>query len=300
MFDAVVVGGGPAGASCAQWLQALGFAPALVEARPRLGGLENDDPYPNRFIVTSPAAATGIEIAETIDRNVRALGVPVLTGTRATGARLREDNQFEIAVEGERVLRGRCLVVASGVSPASGGLTPGPRVLIGPGRQIEEAELAGAKVAILGGGDNAFENYGLVLRKGAASVRVFARTVQARLGFLEQVPHGDVRVGAYAVDTERLTVAGERFDVILVLYGWTPNLAWAAGLGLALDARGFVAVDPRCRTSVEGVYAVGEATQRSHPCCVTAMADGAVAAKAIEARLEAGRRAVLIKQTRRP
>lgn len=113
------------------------------------------------------------------------------------------------------------------------------------------------------------------------------------------MPPEDVRTGAYVVDPERLTVAGERFDVILVLYGWAPNLGWAHALGLDRDARGFVAVDADCRASIEGVYAIGEVAQRWHPCCVTAMADGVVAAKAIQARLEGNRAAAIVARTRR-
>jgi thioredoxin reductase (NADPH) len=302
LFDAVVIGGGPAGASCTQWLTMLGFSPTLIESRAVLGGLENDDPYPNRFIVTAAPGATGQDIARAIHDNVLALGIPLFLSTSVTAVERGPDGGFRIAAErldGGVVLSCRNVVLASGVRAVSGGLTPGPRVLIGPGRQVEEAELAGARVAILGGGDNAFENHGLVLRKGATAVRIFARSIRARLELLQSVPPEDVHVGAYAVDPERLTVAGEPFDVILVLYGWEPNLAYASGLGLAVHERGFVAVDAHCRSSVEGVYAIGEVAQRWHPCCVTAMADGVVAAKAIQARLEADRAAPMLARMRR-
>lgn len=302
LFDAVVIGGGPAGASCAQWLTMLGFSPALVESRAVLGGLENDDPYPNRSIVTAAPGATGQDIARAIHDNVLALGIPLRLSTSVEAIEPRAEGGFRVTghgPDGRVMLSCRNVVLASGVRPVSGGLTPGPRVLIGPGRQVEEADLAGAKVAIVGGGDNAFENHGLVLRKGAAAARIFARSIHARLELLERVPPDDVRVGPYAVDPERLTVAGEPFDVILVLYGWEPNLGCAVGLRLALDARGFVAVDADCRTSVEGVYAIGEVAQRWHPCCVTAMADGVVAAKAIQARLEADRAAPILARMRR-
>ena len=45
MHDSVIVGGGPAGASCALWLARLGLSPLLVEASARLGGLGNDNPF---------------------------------------------------------------------------------------------------------------------------------------------------------------------------------------------------------------------------------------------------------------
>ncbi|MFU1949387.1 FAD-dependent oxidoreductase, partial [Bordetella avium] len=45
IYDAVIVGAGPAGASCAVWLARLGLAPVLVEASARPGGLTADNPF---------------------------------------------------------------------------------------------------------------------------------------------------------------------------------------------------------------------------------------------------------------
>lgn len=54
-----------------------------------------------------------------------------------------------------------------------------------------------------------------------------------------------------------------------------------AGLSVALDARGFIASDAQGLTFLPRVYAIGEVTQKQHPCIATAMAEGVVAAKAI-------------------
>ncbi len=56
---------------------------------------------------------------------------------------------------------------------------------------------------------------------------------------------------------------------------------------LRRTARGYVATDAvTAQTSCAGVYAIGEVAQRQHPCVVTALADGVVAAKAIQASIE--------------
>jgi pyruvate/2-oxoglutarate dehydrogenase complex dihydrolipoamide dehydrogenase (E3) component len=48
-------------------------------------------------------------------------------------------------------------------------------------------------------------------------------------------------------------------DALLVATGRSPNVpAGAAGAGIALDARGYVAVDQHLQTSVPGVYALGD------------------------------------------
>src|SRR3546814_947100 len=85
-------------------------------------------------------------------------------------------------------------------------------------------------------------------------------------------------------------VNGREFDLILVFYGWEPCVGFARNLNLRRGDNGFVATDPvTAQTSHDLVYAIGELAQRQHPCVVTAMADGIAAAKAIQARIEAGR-----------
>lgn len=83
-----------------------------------------------------------------------------------------------------------------------------------------------------------------------------------------------------------MCVNGEQFDVIIVLYGWQANIPFSYDFPLRMTERGFIDTFPNCETSEPYVYAVGEITQRMHPCCVTAMADGVVAAKAIQRSLE--------------
>ncbi len=71
-------------------------------------------------------------------------------------------------------------------------------------------------------------------------------------------------------------------------YGFEAHLPYLSDMPVAFDERGYVATGDRCETAVEGIYAVGEVTNRMHPSCVTAMADGVTAAKAIQERLDSG------------
>lgn len=80
---------------------------------------------------------------------------------------------------------------------------------------------------------------------------------------------------------------GRPYDLILVFYGWEPQAGFADGLNLARDARGYIQTETAtARTSLPDVYAIGEVANRAHPCVVTAMADGVVAAKDIQRRWE--------------
>ncbi|MFG1478113.1 NAD(P)/FAD-dependent oxidoreductase [Xanthobacter sp. V4C-4] len=284
MFDAVIIGGGPAGASCALWLKMLGFRPCLIERRPTLGGLQNDNPYPNEWIA-SVTNQTGYEVAHDIHRHLLAHDIVCRLGESVTALDVVVGG-FRVTTAGGAMVFGRTAVLASGVRPVKGGLSASDQVLIGPGRTMFNAAFDGLEVAILGGGDNAFENYMFVRKRGAAAVHIYARTIRARREFLEKVPAGDVRLGAYHVEPERPAVADRAYDRLVVLYGWEPYLPYAHHLELARTARGFVETDPDCQTSLPNLYAIGEIAQRMHPCCVTSMADGVVAAKAIQRTLE--------------
>ena len=284
MKDSIVIGGGPAGTSCALWLKMLGFQPVIIERRETLGGRQADCPYPNPWIASSPGK-TGIEVAEDIHRNILSHGIECKLGYAVTT--LKPDGDlFQVETADGQQVAGHTVVLASGVSPASAGIKSALNVLVGPGKHVEATDYTGKRVAILGGGDNAFWHYLLVKQRDAAFVRIFARTIRARKEFLHKVQIEDVHFGAYVVDSSGLTVSGEKYDVIIVLYGWEAHLPYISGLGIARDHRGFVLTDGDCRTSVPGIYAIGEVTQRMHPCCVTAMADGVVTAKAIQRNLE--------------
>src|SRR5690606_22934489 len=96
-YDAVIGGGGPAGASCAIWLARLGLAPLLVEAGPRLGGLATDNPFADDWIAVLPGV-TGQQVAANIAASVQAAGVPARLGTAVRHAR-RVSGGFDVELD---------------------------------------------------------------------------------------------------------------------------------------------------------------------------------------------------------
>lgn len=317
VWDAIVIGAGPAGASCAVWLRQLGFEPLLLDSASEPGGLLRSNSYLDVWTVTSPGQ-TGQDMAQQLARQVEISGVQLRCNARVT--RVEHDGTcFTVTYQlgaapkpGQTAPAPTCvidratnLVVASGVRARTPhDLKPDARldshagphsqtrpdqhdgVLIGPGEHVMNHDFAGLSVAILGGGDNAFENYLFVKSRGASSARIYARTVRAQQQFVRQVPPEDVCLGAVAFDPKQRSVNGQTYDRVLVFYGWQANAEFLDDIPVKRDARGFLDVDPlTAQTSVAGLYAIGEVTQRMHPCVPTAMADGVVAAKAIERRL---------------
>jgi len=285
-WDAVVIGAGPAGASCAVWLRHLGFEPLLIEASDRVGGLAARNPYPDIWTVTSPNQ-TGEQVAAQIAAQVQASGVTLWTHACVQGIS-GSARSFDLSVSRDngqtQVVNAKTVVIASGVKPRG---LPGQSqekfegVLVGPGQQVMSHDYEGLRVAILGGGDNAFENHEFVRQRGAQTAHVFARTVRAQRQYQQRAAPEDVFVGPCKVNLATREVNGNRYDLIMVFYGWEPQVSFVDGL--ALTSQGFLATDmATAQTSTSGIYAIGEVAQRMHPCVPTAMADGVVAAKAIE------------------
>lgn len=291
--DAVVIGAGPAGASCATWLARLGFSVEVFDADSAVGGLCRHNPFRDDWNVSLPGM-TGPQVADNFAASLSQAGVPVHVSCPISRVR-PIDGGFQI--EGPALdapVYGRHVVVATGVrarglKDMSGAEYPSlSNVLVGPGQAVVDTVFTGRSVAVLGGGDNAFENALYAYDHGAANVHIFARTVRAQAQFRNKFPEKQVHVGPYQVNPEQGQVNGQSFDLIMVFYGWEPCAPFADALGLTRTEQGFIATDSRtAQTSFPGVYAVGEVAQRQHPCVVTAMADGVAAAKAIQGKLEA-------------
>jgi len=289
IFDALVIGAGPAGVSCAVWLARLGFSPALVEASARIGGLCLTHSYLDGWNASLPQQ-TGEQTANNLALSVAQASIPVYLSYSVARIWQYEQVFYAINQPHKHALRARHLVLATGVQARR---LPGfpadiPGILTGPGAHVLAQDFRGKTLAVLGGGDNAFENALYAMQHGAKQVHIIARSIRAQRQFVQRMPAAQVlRHNNVTVSPDPLTVNGKPYDLVLVCYGWEPCVPACQGLPLQRDTHGFLQTAPHtAQTSVPGVYAIGEVARRQHPCVVTAMADGVVAAKAIQARLE--------------
>lgn len=287
-YDVLILGGGSAGCSCALWLKHLGLKAVIVEKSDKLGGSQNYSPYPNVWIL-GRNYTSGKAFAREVTKQIEGENIPIRFNTSIFDLSFDEERKgFQAGLiqnKKKLFIEAKFIVLATGVFPRNGGFEPSSDVLIGPGDHIERADYTRKSVAILGGGDNAFENYLFIKKKKPKNIKIFARNVRAQLPFVKKIKKGDLRVGQYRVDIHEKTINGEGFDILVVMYGWQGVNPIQNMVPLKM-LNGFVQTDEYRRTSQEGIYAVGEVTQASHPCCVTAMADGIIAAKDIQTRID--------------
>ncbi len=294
IYDAVIIGAGPAGASCAVWLAHLGFNPIIIDRAPVIGGLSALNPFQDTWNVTAPDL-TGEEVSQQMKKSLDSARVPVLLRQAVNGIVPIFDEQghlqhYQVLFGEDKLINGRKVVIASGVKhrrPVEMGDAEFPDILVGSGRALYQYDFIDKRVAVLGGGDNALENAVYVKGRGAQCVDIYARTLRAQHKWMKLVSSKNIHMGSYEFNPQAMTVNNKTYDAVLVFYGYQPQLAGLEDLHLCYKETGHIETDAQtCETNVSGIYAIGEVANRMHPCVVTSMADGIVAAKAIQNAFE--------------
>jgi thioredoxin reductase (NADPH) len=309
-----VIGGGPAGMSCALWLHNYGLRPVIIEQESALGGMARRSPYADPWLLGRPDGTTR-EHAAAFAAHIREVEVETWLGAQPRELRRQRGGfRLEVAVAGQaQSLSGSALVIATGTRfhgeewldrmANARRLAAAGRVHLGPTAVGEPDADPGAHVAVIGGGDNAFEVSAILLEKGVSVTIVMRSKAPRAQPLLVERVRKHAASGKARVLAERTvgalddTGAGVRVrlddgsdiiaDRVVLLLGYRPNTdqPWLAGLPLEKDADGYLRVDGNMETSCRGVFAVGDVANPVHPCIPTAVAAGTMAAREIEKRL---------------
>ncbi len=301
-----IIGGGPAGISCAFFLARLGYKPVVFEKEARPGGM---------LVQAIPAYRLPRETLAREIRLVENMGVKIKTG-KALGRdftiqSLKDDGYEAVfaaigAPEGIRVELPGC--DAKGVADAMAFLRE---------YNIRGSVPVGRKVVVVGGGNAAIDAARTAIRLGADSVTVlYRRTREEMPAYAEEIEEAlqeGVSIEALTAPEEIVSVKGkvtgvkclhmhlgefdrsgrrrpeadkdESFivaaDQVIMAVGQTLDGS-VFGDALALDDRGWVKADPVTgKTSLEGVFAGGDSV--TGPMSVVhAIGDGERAAVGID------------------
>ena len=195
------------------------------------------------------------------------------------------------------------MIIATGASPVKLNV-PGEDQLLGKGvsycATCDGWFFKDKKVAVVGGGDSALEE-ALFLTRYASEIVIIHRRDAFRAGALLQKRMHDNAKIKLQLDSVVKEIRGEgkvenllienvktgeqsslAVDGVFIFIGHSPNNDFYKGQ-LEMDERGFIKVDQKMRTSVEGVYAAGEAADSEFKQVVISAGMGAAAA------IEAGR-----------
>lgn len=295
--DIVIIGSGPAGLSAALYAARAHRKPLVITGN-EIGGqvsITNEvENYPG-----FPEGLNGPELVERMQKQAERFG-----------ARVEIDYISEVDLSQRPFrLRGyngdyyaRALIIASGASPRKLNV-PGEAELTGRGVSYcgtcDGWFFQDKEVIVVGGGDSALEE-GVFLTKYVKKATIVHRrdefragaTLQARARKNEKI---DVIwntvvteiIGDEAVRAVRLknVETGEEWeqptDGVFIFIGHIPNNGIYQNQ-LELDDAGYLVVDREMRTSVEGVWAAGEAADPIFRQVVTSAGMGAAAAIAAD------------------
>ncbi|WP_317922857.1 MULTISPECIES: glutathione-disulfide reductase [unclassified Cupriavidus] len=296
-FDLFVIGAGSGGVRAARTAAALGARVGIAE-QSRVGGTcVIRGCVPKKLLVTASRYRAEAMDAIGFGWNLEAKGHDwraLRDGISEEVLRLEhlyrkglDSSQVTIFDESASVEASGCVRLASGQRVfarhiiVATGAAPAPLSMQGAEYAITSDEVFGLpqlprRVAIIGGGYIALEFAGIfrglgadvsVLHRGQTVLRGFDADVQAGVLAAYHEQGISMRLNCQVRRIETLTVgyrvtdhAGQSFDcdVVMNATGRLPNTAAAGGV-LALHPNGAIAVDSRYATSVDGVYAIGDA-----------------------------------------
>ncbi len=290
--DVAIIGAGPAGCSCALWLQQLGLRCALIDQAPEpcqsLRGLH----FHQNWVLGQPQTSLH-ELAEQYAQHVRALpGLVLRLGSAIAQVRSSGDDSVHIdTADGQRV-SARALVLATGLRPRQAGTVfreAGFVPLDALTLTRQRDQLRRGRVLLLGGGDNAVENALYLHDRGhqvtlwsRAALRAappFVRALQDRTGIVQRIGHAmptAFKTDGQGIGVHSLEHGTEHFDVVAALFGFEPDLRLLAQ---------FVPAQSRAQLR-PNVFLAGDVSERLHPSIVSAQADGVDCAKQVQRWLQ--------------
>jgi thioredoxin reductase (NADPH) len=300
--DVVIVGAGPAGASAALWARTLHLVPEVLESADAPGGqlpLIHFHPLDLIGVTSGDGEALALALAKQLaDARIEVRCAAPAKALEGGG----ELNPPRVITADGALHECGAVLVASGVRRRRLEI-PGESEFEGRGVSYsatrDRAIFANRRVAVVGGGDAAFENALLLSGAGCQVTLVMRDLPRARHEFMHRVSQesrievlGAASVtaikGADWVTAVRIESEGRAFertvDGVVIKVGVVPNTEWCAG-ALELDPDGYVKVDARLRTSRPRVWAAGDVTRPAVPSLAVAIGQGAQAMGAIRALL---------------
>ncbi|MDQ3088738.1 MAG: NAD(P)/FAD-dependent oxidoreductase [Acidobacteriota bacterium] len=301
-FDVIIIGGGAAGLSAALWCDELGLKALLLEEKGELGGqlLWTHNAIKNHLGIE---ANNGHELCDIFLKQIERRNFTIKLSCEIDEIDL--DEKTVLLKSGDRFFA-KAVIIATGVSRRKLNIAGEEKFknkgIIESGKRDQDL-VKEKNVAVIGGGDAAFEN-ALILAETASEVILIHRNhyFRARAEFVEQAKrHPKIKIltnsiAQKIIGNERVEAVELKHaqtnktqilpaEAILIRVGVEPNTKLLRGK-LDLDENGYVKINQNCETNIKRIFAVGDAANPLAPTVSSAVGMGATAAKVIFALLK--------------
>ena len=303
-YDAIIIGGGPAGLTAALYLAREGQDVLVIE-KAGLGGqagvAQTLDNFPG-----FDEGISGAEFGDRLGRQARRFGVEILQANEV--AQIFPQDRYLCAISADGVEYGaRAILLATGARYRRLKI-PGEAELIGTNVHFcatcDGAFYKEKKVLVIGGGNSGFEE-GLFLTKFARQVDIVEYSPQAKASQILQekvAQKGNMSVilnhavKEFKLENNRLTgvvvedrASGDlkewKYDGVFVFIGLSPNSDLVKDK-VKIDRNNFVVTDNNLMTTQPGLFAAGDVRLGSTKQAASAAGEGATAALMIREYLK--------------
>ncbi len=297
VYDMIIIGGGPGGYTAALYAARAGLNVLLLE-RLAAGGqmalTHQIDNYPG-----FEDGVDGFFLADKMKKQAERFGAK---SKYAEVLRVDLAAQPKAVETAKEVYYGKTVVLASGANPRELGVEK-EKELVGRGvaycASCDGMFYRGKTVVVVGGGNTAAADALLLSRIAKKVILVHRRdTLRATKIYHEplmkaenvefrwnstvvELLHEDMITGVRLRDVNTGEESVVSCDGVFVSVGRKPATEFL-GDQIALDAGGYIVAGEDTKTSIPGVYAVGDIRTKQVRQVVTAVADGAVAVHAAE------------------
>lgn len=297
IYDMIIIGGGPGGYTAALYAARAGLSALVLEklsAGGQMAQTHQIDNYPG-----FPEGIDGFELGERMQEQAHRFGAET---EYADVLKLDLKAAPKVIDTSEGIFLARTVVYAAGAGPKVLGLS-NESALVGRGvaycAACDGMFYKGKTVAVVGGGNTAVADALLLSRIAKKVILIHRRdslratkvyhqslmaaenveffwnsTVEEILA--EQKVKGLRLRNVHSGESEEIAVDG-----VFISVGRTPATQLVEGQ-LELDGSGYIVADESTKTSLPGVYAVGDVRTKALRQVVTAVADGALAVHAAE------------------
>ncbi|TDA38822.1 MAG: thioredoxin reductase [Candidatus Methanomethylicota archaeon] len=288
-YDVVIIGGGPAGLAAAIYSSRAGVSTLLIEGN-MLGGraayAREVDNYPG-----FPEGISGNELVVRLVKHAERFGTTIMVGQSVMEMELCGKIKNVKTISSE--FKSKAVIIATGLVQRKLGI-PGEDRFVGRGvsycATCDGYFFRNKKVAVVGSDEDAL--YDL---KYLSSMTKDILLIPNVPNFDREKSEYAKNLGAEVLEGARLVeVLGEnkltgikikdengketvlKLDGLFVALGFTPISDIARSAGLRTTREGYIVVNENMETNLNGVYAAGDCTGRSHQ-IIVAVGQGATA-----------------------
>lgn len=289
-YDLIIIGGGPAGLTAGVYARRGGLNVLIVENQAvggQMGRTLEIENYPGF------ATVNGFQLAMSMQEQCTTLGVEFAYGNIENLDLDGKDKK--LTIDGEEY-SSKAVIIATGTTPTYLNIK-GEKEFAGRGVSYcavcDGGFFKDKNVIVVGGGNTALED-AMYLQRFAKTVYLAHRRDEYRASkiLIDKLNESNVKqLKSYVIDEivgdNKVTkvkvknlktnaISDINMDGVFVAVGQTPT---ASLFSVKKNERGYILVDQEMKTSIDGVFAAGDVTEKQIRQIVTACSDGAIAAE---------------------